>query len=217
MIGFCCPRLRNNCSKQPKPAQIRHSGFFGRIPTQFANKAADLESDLVYSQLTGNPTVYDGNPLFDATIHKNLAAVGTAITINSVAAGRTAMAQQKTAEGGNMTIRPQFLIVGPLQETAAEQFLTAVTAQQTANVNPFSGKLTLVIDARITDYSWFLAADPNAYDTIVLAHLEGQEELFTDTHLSFEVDGIKFKARLDVQAKALDWRGLYKNSGAAPA
>ncbi len=190
-------------------------GLFGRIPTQFANKAADLESDLVYSQLTGNPTVYDGNPLFDTTIHKNLAATGTPITVTSVGAGRTAMSQQKTAEGGNMTIRPQFLIVGPLQETAAEQFLTAVTAQQTGNVNPFPGKLTLVIDARITDYSWYLAADPNAYDTIVLAHLEGQEELFTDTHLSFEVDGIKFKARLDVTAKVLDWRGLYKNPGAA--
>jgi hypothetical protein len=127
------------------------------------------------------------------------------------------MRQQKTAEGGNMTIRASYLIVGPLQETAAEQFLTAVTASQTSNVNPFAGKLQLVVDERITDYSWYLASDPNAFDTILLAHLEGQEEVFTDTHLSFEVDGIKFKARLDVTAKALDWRGLYKNPGAAPA
>ena len=116
-----------------------------------------------------------------------------------------------------MTIRASYLIVGPLQETAAEQFLTAVTASQTSNVNPFAGKLQLVVDERITDYSWYLASDPNAFDTILLAHLEGQEEVFTDTHLSFEVDGIKFKARLDVTAKALDWRGLYKNPGAAPA
>jgi hypothetical protein len=189
-------------------------GLFGRIPTQFANKAADLESDLVYSQLTGNPTVYDGNALFDTTIHKNLAAAGGAISVTTVGAGRTAMLSQKSAEGGNLSIRPTFLIVGPLQETAAEQFLTAVTASQTSNVNPFPGKLTLVVDARITDLSWYLAADPNAFDTIVLAHLEGQEELFTDTHLSFEVDGIKFKARLDVTSKVLDWRGLYKNPGA---
>jgi len=191
-------------------------GLFGRIPTQFANKAADLESDLVYSQLTGNPVMYDGKALFH-TDHGNLAGAGAAITVASVGAGRAAMAQQKSAEGGNLSIRPQFLIVGPLQETAAEQFLTAVTAGQASAVNPFPGKLTLVIDARITDYSWYLSASPNAFDTIELAHLEGQEELFTDTHLSFEVDGIKFKARLDVTAKALDWRGLYKNPGAAPA
>lgn len=191
-------------------------GLFGRIPTQFANKAADLESDLVYSQLQGNPTVYDGTSLFSPA-HGNLAGTGTAITITSVGAGRAAMRQQKTAEGGNMSIRPTFLIVGPLQETAAEQFLAVVSANDTARVNPFSGKLQLVIDERIIDYSWYLAADPNAYDTVLLAHLEGQEEVFTDTHLSFEVDGIKFKARLDATAKVLDWRGLYKNPGAAPA
>lgn len=190
--------------------------LFGRIPLQFANKAADLESDLVYSQLTGNPTMYDGVALFH-TSHGNLAGAGTAITVASVGAGRAAMLQQKSAEGGNLSIRPQFLIVGPLQETAAEQFLTAVTAGQASAVNPFPGKLTLVVDARITDYSWYLAASPNAFDTIELAHLEGQEALFTDTHLSFEVDGIKFKARLDATAKALDYRGLYKNPGAAPA
>lgn len=191
-------------------------GLFGRIPTQFANKAADLQSDLVYSQLLGNPNTYDGVALFHAS-HGNLAGAGAAITVTSVGAGRAAMRQQKTAEGGNMTVRARFLIVGPLQETAAEQFLTAVAAAATANVNPFPGKLVLVVDERITDYSWYLAADPAAFDTIVLAHLEGQEELFTDTHLSFEVDGIKFKARLDATAKVLDWRGLYKNPGAAPA
>jgi hypothetical protein len=190
--------------------------LFGRIPVQFANKAADLESDLVYSQLTGNPTMTDGVSLFHAS-HGNLAGAGTAITITAVGAGRAAMRTQKTAEGGNMTVRPRFLIVGPLQETAAEQFLTAVTAAQASAVNPFPGKLVLVVDERITDYSWYLAADPDAFDTVLLAHLEGQEEVFTDTHQSFEVDGIKFKARLDVTAKALDHRGLYKNPGAAPA
>ncbi|WP_419808380.1 prohead protease/major capsid protein fusion protein [Sphingomonas sp.] len=191
-------------------------GLFGRIPTQFANKAADLESDLVYSQLQGNPNTYDGVSLFH-TSHNNLAPAGTAITVTAVGAGRAAMRQQKTAENGNMSIRPAFLIVGPLQETPAEQFLAVVNSTSNGNVNPFSGKLTLVVDERIIDYSWYLAADPNAYDTILLAHLEGQEEVFTDTHLSFEVDGIKFKARLDATAKALDWRGLYKNPGAAPA
>jgi hypothetical protein len=191
-------------------------GLFGRIPTQFANKAADLESDLVYSQLIGNPTMPDGTPLFHAD-HGNLAASGTIINVAAVGAGRAAMRQQKTAEGNNMTVRARYLIVGPLQETAAEQFLTAVAAVQTSNVNPFPGKLELVVDERITDYSWYLSADPDAFDTILLAHLEGQEELFTDTHQSFDVDGIKFKARLDVTAKVLDHRGFYKNPGAAPA
>ena len=188
-------------------------GLFGRIPTQFGAKALDLESDLVYSQLTGNPTVYDGKALFHVD-HGNLAAAGTDITVDAVAAGEQAMLQQTSAEGGFLTIRPAFLIVGPKKKVKAQQFLTAVSATSIANTNPYPGTLQLIVDPRITDNSWFLAADPNRFDTIVLAHLEGQEELFTDTHLSFEVDGIKFKARLDVTAKVLDWRGLYKNPGA---
>ena len=33
--------------------------------------------------------------------------------------------------------------------------------------------------------------------------------------MGFEVDGIEFKARHDFGAKAIDWRGLYKNPGIA--
>ena len=32
----------------------------------------------------------------------------------------------------------------------------------------------------------------------------------------FEVDGLEIKARHDFAAKAIDWRGLYRNPGAAP-
>lgn len=186
-------------------------GLFGRIPVQFANKAADLESDLVYSQLLGNPNTYDNVPLFHAT-HGNL-MTGAAITVASVALAEQAMLSQTSAEGGYLQIRPRFMIVGPAKKVEAQQFLSPLNANTQGNINPYAGTLELIVDPRITGNQWYLAADPNAFDTIVLAHLEGQEELFTDTHLSFEVDGIKFKARLDVTAKVLDWRGLVKNPG----
>ena len=37
-----------------------------------------------------------------------------------------------------------------------------------------------------------------------------------DAHGStlFDVDGVEIKCRLDFGAKAIDWRGLYKNAGA---
>ncbi|MGA1800198.1 prohead protease/major capsid protein fusion protein [Sphingomonas sp. 4RDLI-65] len=190
--------------------------LFGRIPTMFGRKAADLESDLVYGILLSNPNMGDGNPLFSTALG-NLAATGSAITVASVSAGETAMLQQKNDEGGYITIRPEFLIVGPLQKVAAQAFLTAVTAQQTSNVNPYPGNLQLIVDPRITGYQWFLSASPDAFDTIVLAHLDGQEELFTETRVGFDVDGVENKARLDVGAAAIDRRGFYRNPGAAPA
>lgn len=40
--------------------------------------------------------------------------------------------------------------------------------------------------------------------------------MFTETRTGFEVDGLEIKARHDFAAKAIDWRGLYRNPGAAP-
>ena len=186
--------------------------LFNRIPTMFGRKAADLESDLVWGLLLSNPTMSDGFALFSAQ-HNNLAGAGTAITIAAVAAGEQAMLQQTSNEGGYLTIRPEFLIVGPAKKVEAQQFLTAVAAQTTAAVNPYPGNLQLIVEPRITGNQWFLSASPDAFDTLVLAHLLGQEELFTDTRVGFDVDGVENKARLDVGAAVIDYRGLYRNPG----
>ncbi len=185
--------------------------LFSRVPTQFGYKAKDLESDLVWGIIVSNPAMADGFALF-SNQHGNL-GTGAAITIASVAAGRQAMAQQKSAEGGFITVRPAFLVVGPAKETEAEQFLTSVAAAQASNVNPFVGKLQLIVEPRITDNSWYLIADPNAVDTIELSHLDGQEGVFIETQAGFDVDGIKTKARLDVGAATIDFRGFYRNPG----
>jgi phage major head subunit gpT-like protein len=185
--------------------------LFSRIPTQFGFKARDLESDLVWGLVISNPTMADGYALFSSQ-HGNL-GTGAAITVSSVAAGRTAMAQQRSAEGGFITVRPTYLVVGPAKQTEAEQFLTAVAATQTNAVNPFAGKLQLIVEPRITDNSWYLVADPSSIDTIELSHLEGQEGVFIETQAGFDVDGIKTKARLDVGAATIDFRGFYRNPG----
>jgi HK97 family phage prohead protease len=186
--------------------------LFGRIPTMFGRKAADLESDLVWGILTSNPDMGDGNALFSAA-HGNLAAAGTAITVASLGAGRQAMREQTSDEGGYINIAPAFLIVGPAKEVEAQQMLAAITANASNAVNPFAGSLTLIVEPRITGNQWFLSASPDAFDTIELAHLLGQEELFTETRVGFDVDGVENKARLDVGGAAIDWRGFYKNPG----
>ena len=52
-------------------------------------------------------------------------------------------------------------------------------------------------------------------DTIEYMYLEGEEGLFTETKQGFEVDGLMVKARHVFAAKAIDYRGLYKNGGAS--
>ena len=191
-----------------------------RIPAAFGARAAQLEGDIVYAILMENPNMADGQPLFHAS-HGNL---GTAATINetSVAAALKAFTQMKGVDGSAIRLLPRYLIVpaaGP-RLLEAQKLLASVTPGKAADVNPFAGAFEIVTDPRLIPTSgqdpWFLAADPAMIDTVEYAYLEGQEGVYTETRNGFEVDGTEVKARHDFTAKAIDWRGLYKNPGAAP-
>jgi len=118
-----------------------------------------------------------------------------------------------------LNLKPKYLIVGPKNEFLAQK-LTSVnftaTKQGDTPVGSLTG-LTLIVDAEIENYEWFLSADPASLDTVEYAFLAGEEELFIDQREGFNIDGIEVKARLIFAAKAIDWRGLYRNNGAAPA
>lgn len=186
---------------------------FSRIPAAIAAEAAQLQSDIVYGIINGNPNMSDGNALF-STEHTNLAASGGAISITSLSAARAAFRKQKSLNDRYLNLMPQFLIVGPDRETEAEQILSSlVSPNQASQVNVFANKLSLVIDPRVGS-AWYLAAAPTNIDTIEYAFLDGDGELYTETREDFDIDGMQVKARMTFAAKAIDWRGLYKNAGA---
>ncbi len=187
-----------------------------RIPMAFGASAADLESDIVYSILTGNPVMGDGTALFDAA-HGN---VGTAAAITEAALGEAwrLFGQQTGLEGRPISILPRFIIVPPgSRAIEARKQVTATTPSSTADVNTFAGRLQVVEEPRLIDAGgvdpWFLAADPVRIDTVEYAYLDGQEGVYTETRYGFEVDGVEIKARHEFAAKAIDWRGLFKNAG----
>ncbi len=95
--------------------------------------------------------------------------------------------------------------------------MTATTPNGTADVNTYAGRMSIVEEPRLLPASgakpWFLAADPSRIDTVEFAYLEGQEGVYTETRMGFTVDGMEIKARADFAAKAIDWRGLYRNPG----
>lgn len=191
---------------------------FDRIPAAFGASAADLESDIVYAILSGNPTMGDGTALFHAN-HGNLAGTGTDVTEAGLTAMYRAFAGQKGLEGRPIAVQPRFLIVPPGQRSvSARKQVASVTPSQTSEVNPYAGRLEVVEEPRLIPASgndpWFAAADPSRIDTIEYGYLEGQTGIYTETRMGFEVDGVEVKARHDFGAKAIDWRGLYKNSGA---
>ena len=192
---------------------------FTRIPAMYGNSIAQLESDVVWSIITANPTMADGNALFH-TAHKNLAGTGAALDVASVGAARAAMALQTGLDKKTvLNIRPAFLIVPAALELKAEQLVAQnLVPADSAKVVPQSIRtLSPISEPRLdaaSATSWYLAASPNQIDTIEYAYLEGQQGAYIETRNGFDVDGVEIKCRLDFGAKAIDWRGLYKNPGA---
>lgn len=189
---------------------------FSRIPTSIANKARQLQSDIVYSLLSSNSNMGDGIALFDAAGHGNYTSSGTVINVANLQIARTAIRNQKDAQGDALNLVPKYLVVGPAQEQVAYQYTSSqYTPTKNSDINPiYNAALTVIVDARITGNEWYLIADPAMIDTIEYSFLEGEGELFTEQRIGWDVDGMEMKARMVFNAKAIDYRGMYKNAGA---
>lgn len=194
---------------------------FTRVPALFGTAAATLESDVVWGVITANAAMADGKTLFHAG-HNNLAATGVKLDVAGLAKARTAMSLQKGIDGKTViNIRPAFLVVPTSLELEAEQLLAQniVPAKSTDVVPGSLRSLTVISEPRLDPGTgavpWYLMASPAAIDTIEYAYLEGQEGVAMETRMGFDVDGMEIRARLDFGAKAIDWRGLYKNPGVA--
>lgn len=190
---------------------------FDRITTGFGASAARLENRTVYAQLTDNAALSDTVALFHAT-HANLAAASV-ISVASLTAGRAAMRLQKGLASEELNIAPRFLIAPATIEQTAYQFTSANYVPATsATINEFraGGRTALepviesILDASSTSI-WYLAADSSQVDTVEYCFLDGNEGVFLEQRMGFDVDGMELKARLDFAAKALDYRGLYRN------
>ena len=192
-------------------------GAFTRLPEMFGRAAADLQSDTVWGIITANAAMGDGTTLFHAT-HGNLDGTSAAISIASLGNGRAGMRKQKGLNGRFINVMAKYLLVPAAIETVAEQYVsqTNVIYTKAADFNPFANKLQVIAEPRLdaaSAISWYLAADPAQIDTIEYCFLEGQEGVYLESRLGFDVDGLELKARLDFAAKAIDWRGFWKNPG----
>jgi hypothetical protein len=70
--------------------------------------------------------------------------------------------------------------------------------------------LEVVVEPRITDDRWYLAANPAFADGIEVATLAGAPAggPTIETRVGFDIDGTELKAREDFTAAAVGWQGL---------
>lgn len=185
----------------------------------FADVARDLgasvarkEAELLAALINSNPSMADGKGVFHAD-HKNLAGTGATLSETTLSAARLAMMRQTGLAGELIDVVPKYLVVSPELQTTAEKLLATIQPATTADVNPFAGRLQLVVDRRLAAAPWHLVADPDLVPSLEFAHIEGMEGPSFETREGFDVDGVETKVRLICGGGWIDHRGWFKNPG----
>jgi hypothetical protein len=195
-------------------------GALTDIPREHGEAATRTVGDVVYAVLTANAAMGDGVALFNTATHKNLASSGAVVDVTSLGAAEVAMGLQKDIGGKRrLNIKPVFFLCPLTKKVAAETFFTSTSigTQASPNVqNIYSGAFfTRIYEPRLDDNSttaWYLLARKGK--TVKVFFLNGNKTPFLDTKQGWGVDGVEFKVRIDCGAKAMSWKGLYKNPGA---
>lgn len=184
----------------------------------FGEMTAHLVEALVYAELTANANMGDGNALFSAA-HGNIkSGAGSSITEANLDGARQSFKKQK--EGLRfLNIAPQFLLAPvELQLTADKLLNSASFSDSGADSNRVNTVANMIAASNriytpyLSGTKWYLAA---ARNTVKVFFLDGKQMPTLEQKVGYEVDGIDFKARFEVGAKATDWRGLYMAEGLA--
>lgn len=186
----------------------------GKVSSQAGVAASRLENQLVYAQLTSNPTMGDGVVLF----HSSHANLGSPAAISDVSIGEAfqLMREQLSVDGlDKLNLAPKYMICGPQSEVTARKYLAQISPTAATNVNVFSGSLELIIDSEISTNDFYFAADQSNIPTVVLYHLEGEENPRVENRINWETESVELKVAHAAVAKAVDYRGLVKNANAS--
>jgi len=188
-------------------------GAFARWAEMMGRAAAETEADQLVSLLTGNPVMEDGNALFSAA-HGNLSVTGAAPDVDSLSAARLALRRQTGLDGVSpISATPKFILAAPELETTFEKLLAELAAAKVDDQNPFSGKMTLLIEPRLSGDDWYVFADPAMLPVLEYAYLSSAQGPQIASRDGWEVLGREFRVVLDFGCGAVDWRGAYHDLG----
>ena len=190
------------------------AGMLGRAA------ARTVEAD-VYALLALNsgagPTMGDGKALFHAD-HGNI-TTSAAITMAALDLDRVAMASQMDVSGNDyLDLRPAVLLVpiglGGTARSINEAQYDPDTANKLQKPNIVNGLFRDIVDTpRLSGNRRYLFADASEAPVIEVAFLDGVQDPYIELQNGFDVDGARYKVRLDYGVGAVDYRGAVTNAG----
>lgn len=198
---------------------------FTSVPRAMGRAANRKVGDITYAVLnTAGPTLnQDSILLFDTATHKNYTAAGTAPSVATLNTAFVAMARQTDPNSGAaLNIIPRYLLVPVTLSNTARVLATATYdpagTAGTLTPNTMAGRFEVVTDARMDGQvqgtaAWYLAADPNIFDTVEVAFLNGVAQPYMRENPDWAGQGVEYFVGVDFGVSALDFRGLYKMRG----
>jgi hypothetical protein len=192
-------------------------GAFSDLARRMGQGAAETEARILVTLLEANsgngPTLSDTKALFHVD-HGNKAGSGAVISDATLSAARLALRTQKGLDGRVIRVTPKNLLVPPALETVAEKWLATIAPATAADVNPFSGAMSLVVEPRLSSATrWYVTADPGEIDGLEFAYLSGNEGPQVESRSGWDVDGVEIRVILDFGAGFIDHRGWFQNVG----
>ena len=183
--------------------------------------ARTIEAD-VYALLALNsglgPTMSDSYTLFHAN-HGNL-TTGAAISMAALDADRVAMKKQTGVGGADyLDLMPAILLVATDLGGTARGIIGAEydpdTTGKLQKPNIVRNMVRDVVDSpRLSGTRRYLFADPAEAPVLEVAFLDGVQDPYLEVQDGFDVDGARYKVRLDYGVGAIDYRGAVTNAGA---
>ncbi len=155
-------------------------------------------------------------------IHADHANYGTAaLNLANLQAAIIRMMKQTDSASKRLSILPKFLLVPADLTIKAEELVaspyTPETANNAVNVAPIRNLQVIMVPQWTDANNWYLMADPNEAETVVMGFLQGEEEPkfeVSDDPKSgypFTHDAIVFKVRWYGGGQVVDYRGIDGN------
>jgi hypothetical protein len=193
--------------------------LLSRIPMKYGGRASAKQDEIIYGIMTTNAAMSDGIALYHAS-HSNL-QTSSALTIATLGAAITAMLKQTNRAGNYIAMAPKYLVVPITLWDTAKRILgsdrtVAALTTPVGEKNPVYASVEPVLSRDLeadSSSTWYLSADPIVNDTIELGYLNGVQTPTIETERSdLNTFGFTTRIRFDFGAKALDWRGVNKNT-----
>ena len=187
-----------------------------QVPYKLGQAARATVADLVFAQLTGDPTMaYDNKKLYAAD-HGNTLTNGK-MDLDTIDKAIQLMNAQKSFDGKQLAIEPHLMLAPTSLYTRAKQILGSNSVEgadaNSGIINPLKDVVPVVKSQRLQAKNakiWYLINK----EAVEVSYLNGVETPFIDQQTGFTVDGVTTKVRIDAGVNVLDHRGIVRVTNA---